>query len=229
MTERLVLWARRQWGISERTAVPSPWHAATLALRVLVSRYYLRACTRVGRLPRVWGRPRIRNGGRLTIGRKPMIVSTIVPTELVVQPGAEMTIGDQVYINYGASFAAYESIRIGDRCIFGTYVIMSDNDQHDLYDHAKLPPSQPVVIEDDVWIGDRVMVLKGVRIGAHAVIGAGSVVTHDIPPYAIAAGVPARVLGSLQQPPPAAVQEVQDAQTQTTEEERREPVLARRE
>ena len=53
---------------------------------------------------------------------------------------------------------------------------------------------QPVVIEDDVWVGSRVIILKGVTIGRGSVIAAGSVVTRSIPPYSICAGVPARVL-----------------------------------
>jgi galactoside O-acetyltransferase len=60
-----------------------------------------------------------------------------------------------------------------------------------------LPPSDPVVIEDNVWIGSKVVILPGVRIGSRAVIGAGSVVTKDIPPRCVAAGNPARVLRHL--------------------------------
>ena len=54
----------------------------------------------------------------------------------------------------------------------------------------------PIVIEDDAWLGLGVIVLDGVTIGRGAVIGAGAVVTGDVPPYAIAVGVPARVVGS---------------------------------
>jgi len=54
---------------------------------------------------------------------------------------------------------------------------------------------QPVVIEDDVWIGVRAIILKGVTIGEGSIIAAGSVVTKDVPPYSIAGGVPAKVLG----------------------------------
>lgn len=51
-----------------------------------------------------------------------------------------------------------------------------------------------IIIEDDVWIGTRSIILPGVRIGAHSVIGAGSVVTKDVPPYAIVGGVPAKMI-----------------------------------
>jgi len=53
---------------------------------------------------------------------------------------------------------------------------------------------RPVVIGNDVWIGDRVMILPGIQIGNGAIVGAGSVVTHSIPDYAIAAGNPARII-----------------------------------
>ena len=72
-----------------------------------------------------------------------------------------------------------------------------DNDQHDVVTHTQLPQSHPVVIEDHVWIGSKVVILPGVRIGTRAVIGAGSIVTEDIPPRCVAAGNPARVLRYL--------------------------------
>ena len=55
---------------------------------------------------------------------------------------------------------------------------------------------QPVLIEDDVWIGARAIILPGLRIGKGAIVGAGSVVTKDVPPYAICVGNPARVIKS---------------------------------
>jgi maltose O-acetyltransferase len=56
------------------------------------------------------------------------------------------------------------------------------------------PPKRPVVIGDDVWLGTRIIILPGVRVGNHSIIGAGSVVTKDVPEYAIVAGNPARVI-----------------------------------
>ncbi len=57
-----------------------------------------------------------------------------------------------------------------------------------------VPPKRPVVIGDDVWLGTRIIILPGVRVGSHSIIGAGSVVTRDVPEYAIVAGNPARVI-----------------------------------
>ena len=55
-------------------------------------------------------------------------------------------------------------------------------------------PERPVTIGDDVWIGDRVMILPGVTVGTGSILAAGAVVAEDVPDYAIAAGVPARVI-----------------------------------
>jgi acetyltransferase-like isoleucine patch superfamily enzyme len=72
-----------------------------------------------------------------------------------------------------------------------------DNDQHDIANHTEVPQSEPVIIEDRVWIGSKVVILPGVRIGSRAVIGAGSIVTKDVPPRCVAAGNPARVIRRL--------------------------------
>jgi acetyltransferase-like isoleucine patch superfamily enzyme len=72
-----------------------------------------------------------------------------------------------------------------------------DNDQHGVIRRMELPQSDPVVIGDHVWIGSKAVILPGVRIGSHAVVGAGSIVTKDIPPRCVAAGNPARVLRHL--------------------------------
>ena len=88
-------------------------------------------------------------------------------------------------------------MKIGSHCHLGHYMFVMDNDQHDVVRHRELPPSRPVIIEDNVWIGSKVVILPGVRIGSRAVIGAGSIVTKDIPPRCVAAGNPARVLRHL--------------------------------
>lgn len=83
---------------------------------------------------------------------------------------------------------------MGRNCNIGQYAIINDNDYHDIQDHDRLPPSRPVIIEDRVWLGARVIVLRGVRIGHDSVVGAGSVVAKDIPPRSVAMGFPARVI-----------------------------------
>jgi acetyltransferase-like isoleucine patch superfamily enzyme len=106
-------------------------------------------------------------------------------------------LGSGTFINYGTSITAHESVKIGAHCFLGHYTFIMDNDQHDVVTHWGLPPSAPVVIEDNVWIGSKAVILPGVRIGHSAVIGAGNIVMSDILPRCVAAGNPARVIRHL--------------------------------
>jgi acetyltransferase-like isoleucine patch superfamily enzyme len=162
------------------------------AWHVLLGRWHLRRCTSVGRLPRVYGSPRITNLGTLAIGEKFRFFSTTVRSELVTHPGGRIEIGDGVFINYGASLSAHACIRIGDGCQIGSYACLMDNDYHRVEDRSQPGESRPITLGRNVWLGVRVIVLKGVTIGDNAVIGAGSVVTRDVPANTVAAGVPAR-------------------------------------
>lgn len=143
---------------------------------------------------RLQGRARIGGGGRIVFGDRVRMIGVTVPSEIFAWRNARVEIGAGTFINYGVSIAAHELVSIGRECQIGQYVIINDNDYHDIEDKRRVPPSKPVIIEDRVWLAARVIVLKGVHIGHDAVIGAGSVVTGDIPPRCIAAGVPARVV-----------------------------------
>lgn len=109
-----------------------------------------------------------------------------------------ITIGEGAYINRFAMLDASEKIEIGGDSMIGPYCYITDHD-HAFKKGAKVKEQEltgaPVVIGADVWVGACAIILKGVKIGSGAVIGAGSVVTSDIPEYAIAAGVPARQIG----------------------------------
>ena len=113
-------------------------------------------------------------------------------------------VGDDVFIGPGACFAASESfISIGSHVMFGPGVTIMGGDHNfrqvgrymtDVKE--KLPENdQGVVIEDDVWVGARATVLKGVRIERGAVVAAGAVVTKSVGRYSIVGGVPARAIG----------------------------------
>jgi maltose O-acetyltransferase len=165
---------------------------------VLSGRWYLRHASQRGSLVRVWGHPSIRNQGVMMIGDKVRLVSTIAKLELVAD-GGRLEVGHHCFINYGSSIAATQLVQIGAHCTIGTYVIIMDNQFHRLEPERRneRPESAPVIIEDNVWLGGRVIVLPGVCIGENSVIGAGSVVTKDIPAGCEAAGVPARVIRQL--------------------------------
>ena len=78
----------------------------------------------------------------------------------------------------------------------GTY--LTDADWHDIYDRTKpIGATKPIMLEENVWIGDSTIVCKGVTIGQNSIIGAGSVVTSDIPSGVIAAGNPAAPIKQL--------------------------------
>lgn len=167
-------------------------------MAVIGAKWYLRRA-QLGHKVRLWGKPVIHNHGNMIVHPRVMLVSTVVPLELAVDQGATLEIGERTYINYGCSIAASESIRIGPYCNIGTYVIMMDNNQHRIEPERRdeRPESAPIVLEERVWLGARVIVLNGVTIGAGSVVGAGSIVTKDIPPRSIAAGNPARVIRSI--------------------------------
>ena len=120
----------------------------------------------------------------------------------------KLTIGNGVSFNYDCHIGCVNAIAIGHGVLMASRVYVSDH-SHGTVDYSDLavPPSDrlvhskgPVVIEDDVWIGEGACVLPNVRIGRGAIIGANSVVTRDIPPYSIAAGAPCKVIRSFAPP-----------------------------
>jgi acetyltransferase-like isoleucine patch superfamily enzyme len=148
---------------------------------------------------RLWGTPIVSNRGRLRIGNRVRFSSTVATLEIGIAEGGLLEIGDQVLINYGCSIGVTRHVSIGNRVNIGTHVMLIDNAFHHL-DPARrdeAPPSQPIVLHDNVWLAARVIVLPGVTIGQNSVVGAGSVVTHDVPANVLAAGVPAKVIRSI--------------------------------
>lgn len=123
-------------------------------------------------------------GGGINIQRKAIIARDIM-------------IGNHSGIGEGSIISKYT--RIGDNVMMGPQCyIYTRNHRHDNIDIPMIKQGvedwKPVTIEDDVWIGSRVTILPGVHIGKGVIIGAGSVVTKDIPPYTIVAGNPAKIV-----------------------------------
>ena len=146
---------------------------------------------------RLQGRVQLSGSGEVVLGEGVSLNGTLVPIEMVTYSSGRIEIGNHTFINYGSSIAARASVKIGSRCFLGHYTFVMDNDQHGVVRRMELPQSDPVIIEDHVWIGSKAVILPGVRIGSRAVIGAGSIVTKDIPARCVAAGNPARVLRHL--------------------------------
>lgn len=125
---------------------------------------------------------------------------------IIVSNGAILTIGDWSGISGGFIWAT-DSITIGNHVNIGANCIIMDGDIHntdwrirhnDRISEEPVPfKHKPIVIEDDVWLGTNSIVLKGVTIGARTIIGAGSVVTKNIPADCIAAGNPCKVIKYL--------------------------------
>lgn len=122
---------------------------------------------------------------------------------------ARIEIGDRVGMS-SACIMALDEIRIGNDVNIGGDCLITDSDSHphDYILRRRYPvkptskqdvkiPAKPIHIDDDVWIGARSIILKGVHIGARSIIGAGSVVVNDIPADSIAAGNPCKVIKSL--------------------------------
>jgi len=107
-------------------------------------------------------------------------------------------IGDYCLICPGVRMDSASRICIGANTMIAAGVYLTDADWHDIYDRTQIIGRHgDIVLEDNVWVGDGAIVCKGVRIGANSIIGAGSVVTRDIPANVIAAGNPAAVVKAL--------------------------------
>ncbi|MFC1828732.1 acyltransferase [Thermodesulfobacteriota bacterium] len=103
-------------------------------------------------------------------------------------------IGDYCLILPGVRVSSAFEIVIGNNCMIASNTYITDCDWHDIYDRISIGKSAPVTIADNVWIGDSVIICKGVSIGKNSVVGAGAVVVDAVPPDVVAAGNPARIV-----------------------------------
>ncbi|MDL5159679.1 sugar O-acetyltransferase [Actinomycetospora termitidis] len=123
----------------------------------------------------------------------------VVKPPLYVDYGEHVAIGPRTFANYGLVALDVASISIGADCQIGPNVqLLTPTHPTDPGPRRdKLEAARPIVIEDNVWLGGGVIVCPGVRIGENSVIGAGAVVTRDVPANVVAVGNPARVVRSL--------------------------------
>jgi acetyltransferase-like isoleucine patch superfamily enzyme len=149
------------------------------------------------------------------IGNNVMLLSNSITTALGVNhpvilrtltQNAKIEIGDDVGIS-GGSICAGKLVKIGARSMLGANVTIADTDFHDFSHknrrYAGLPEEasfEAVVLKENVFVGINTIILKGVTIGRNTVIGAGSVVTHNIPADSVAAGNPCKVIKALPNP-----------------------------
>jgi acetyltransferase-like isoleucine patch superfamily enzyme len=149
----------------------------------------------LGRVFKTFKRKRLLAERGLRIAKSAEIVLT---STLCCERSGQIEIGENSLINDLCSITAYGcNIRIGNGVLVGPGTIMHTSSHR--FDKTEIPIwkqgsiVRPIVIEDDVWIGANCTVLGGVKIGAHSVIGANSLVNRDIPQYSVAFGVPCKV------------------------------------
>lgn len=124
-------------------------------------------------------------------------LAIIVKQKAYIGKGAGLRIGDRSQLGHRCRIG--NQVRIGNDVVMGPDVVIMTSSH--AFEEPDVPinqqgelPIRLVSIGNDVWIGTRVIILPGVTIGDHAVIGAGAVVSDDVPPFAIVGGVPARII-----------------------------------
>ena len=145
----------------------------------------------------------------ILIGRNCMIRGLICTSG-----NGKIIIGDHSYIGGATRIGSVNSITIGNDVIIANDTHIYDNNNHPVSPKKRMEMTQSgddfgelwkwemadnkeIIIEDNVWIGERCSILKGVKIGKGAIVGCNSVVTHDVPEYTIVAGNPAKVVKNI--------------------------------
>lgn len=149
--------------------------------------------------------PEIHGTGRVVVGDDVSIGSPCTwDLNFSLVPEPELIIGDRVSINYRNLISAAVSVRIGDDTMIAGNVCIFDNLSHPISpsrrlakDRLRRDEAAPVVIGRNVWIGTNALIMRGVTIGDHAIIAAGSVVTKSVPPATLVGGNPARVIREI--------------------------------
>ena len=144
-----------------------------------------------GNLLRVTGKIRVnrKKNSKIIIGDKVVLYKNI--NFYLDAERAAVIIGSKTYINRRTEIMCKEKVEIGENCAISWDVTITDTDYHSINNNKS---TSPVFIEDKVWIGCKSTILKGVRIGKGSVVAANSVVTKDVPPNCLVAGVPARII-----------------------------------
>ena len=127
----------------------------------------------------------------------------LINSDCFVYSNGKLSIGANSFLNSHTRIVCHEEIEIGANCLFGPFSSVLDHNHTVDFIDGQLKREQletaPIRIGNNVWIGEKAIVLMGVSIGDNSVIGAGSVVTKTIPANSVAVGVPARVVRSLRQ------------------------------
>ena len=189
LASEVKLWLQK-WRWYERNVLP--WNRARLHWELMRRRAFARWPLHGNVLEAL-------QDGRLEIGANTLFEPNVWIT---VGDDAQVRIGEGTFLNIAVMVAAARLVEIGSHCMLANGCFVTDANHR--FDDPDTPvPWQgfdsrgPTRIGDNVWLGANVVVTSGVTIGERCVIGANSVVTQDVPPFSIAAGVPAKVLRAV--------------------------------
>lgn len=163
----------------------------------------LRLCYARLRHPRIsWGQGCDVHGGLwIRSGRDAVIEfgeKCVIDRFMTIECHGQLSVGARTILGHHCTIASHRSIRIGNDCLIAEMVSIRDHDHR--FGRLDMPTREqgmtcaPVKIGNNVWLGAKVTVVKGVTIGDNVVVGANAVVTRDIPANAVAMGIPARVV-----------------------------------
>ena len=181
---------------AERLVRRNLWHFITHF--IYYEPLFKSRCTTVGRGLKLYGGiPQIIGHLKLCCGENVILhgVSTFIGAKVFESP--MLTVGNNSCLGYQLTITVGRDVTIGNNVMIGNRVTLFAYDLHPTNPKERHLPaspesSRPITIEDNVWIGDNCIIMKGVRIGEGSVISAGSVVTMTVPPNSLALGNPAR-------------------------------------
>ena len=137
-----------------------------------------------------------KKGGKIAIGNRCYFFDNVE-----IQSRGVLSFGNDVQVNNFSRIVALKSVKIGSNVTIAQFVTILDHDHKYIFDSGEMSldgyETKPVSIGDNVWIGDKATILRGVSIGSNVIIAANSVVNKDIPDNCVVGGVPARILKRL--------------------------------
>jgi len=142
-------------------------------------------------------------GKKISIGDYPTMVASPdnyihLTTWNLGDHDGEIIIDDFCLLTPGVRIASASKITIGKGCMFANSSYISDADWHGIYDRATpVGKTSPIILKDNVWIGDSAIVGKGVTIGKNSIVAAGAVVVKDVPDNVVVGGNPAKIIKEL--------------------------------
>lgn len=169
---------------------------------------------KIGKNVKILGMPIFTNNfnGKIEIGNDSLLVSRSSQTALgvshkvilrILKPSAIIVLGNKTRMS-GTTICSSELVQIGDNCVIGADVIIADTDFHSLDPDTRksekdgqMANTSPIIIGNDVFIGGKSIILKGVNLGDNVIVGAGSIVTKSFEKNSIIGGNPARLISIL--------------------------------